>query len=50
MIRSLTSISPPTQTFDAYVTKMQDAGLSKAAIDAFQLNFNQLVQGVTGLV
>ena len=29
---------------------MQAAGLSKAAIDAFELNFSQLVQGVTGLV
>ena len=36
--------------FDAFQQKMQDAGLNQAAIDAFRLNYEQLEQGVTGLV
>ena len=36
--------------FDAFQKKMQDAGLNQAAIDAFRLNYEQLEQGVTGLV
>ena len=36
--------------FDAFQQKMQEAGLNQAAIDAFRLNYEQLEQGVTGLV
>lgn len=38
------------QGFEAFAAKMEAAGLSKAAIDAFQANYKQLVEGVTGLV
>jgi hypothetical protein len=35
---------------EKFEEKMQAAGLSQAAIDAFRLNYEQLVAGVTGLV
>ena len=35
---------------EKFEQKMQAAGLSQAAIDAFRLNYEQLVAGVTGLV
>ena len=36
--------------FGAFEEKMRKADLSQAAIDAFRLNYEQLVAGVTGLV
>jgi UDP-N-acetylglucosamine pyrophosphorylase len=36
--------------FAAFESKMKSAGLSQAAIDAFRLNYQQLEEGVTGLV
>lgn len=36
--------------FNAFEEKMRKADLSQAAIDAFRLNYEQLVAGVTGLV
>ena len=36
--------------FSAFEEKMRKADLSQAAIDAFRLNYEQLVAGVTGLV
>lgn len=36
--------------FDLFEKKMRDEGLSDAAIDAFRHNYEQLVQGVTGMV
>jgi hypothetical protein len=38
------------ENMEKFEQKMQDAGLSQAAIDAFRLNYEQLVAGVTGLV
>lgn len=35
---------------EKFEEKMQAAGLSQAAVDAFRLNYEQLVAGVTGLV
>lgn len=35
---------------EAFDEKMKAEGLSQAAIDAFRLNYEQLVAGVTGLV
>ena len=35
---------------DKFVAKMEKAGLSKAAIDAFKVNYEQLVEGATGMV
>ena len=35
---------------EAFEQKMKAEGLSQAAIDAFRLNYEQLVAGVTGLV
>ena len=35
---------------EKFEQKMQAEGLSQAAIDAFRLNYEQLVAGVTGLV
>ena len=35
---------------NAFEEKMRKADLSQAAIDAFRLNYEQLVAGVTGLV
>jgi hypothetical protein len=34
----------------AFEAKMRKEGLSQAAIDAFKHNYQQLVQGVTGMV
>ena len=36
--------------FAPFEAKMQKAGLSKPAIDAFRLNYEQLVGGATGMV
>lgn len=36
--------------FNAFEEKMRKADLSQAAVDAFRLNYEQLVAGVTGLV
>jgi hypothetical protein len=38
------------QPWEIFEAKMKSKGLSKAAIDAFQQNYEQLVAGVTGLV
>lgn len=38
------------QPWELFETKMKGADLSKAAIDAFKHNYEQLVAGVTGLV
>lgn len=35
---------------DKVVTKLKEAGLNQAAIDAFKVNYEQLQAGVTGLV
>ena len=35
---------------DKFVAKMEKAGLSQAAIDAFKVNYEQLVEGATGMV
>lgn len=35
---------------DKFEQKMKAEGLSQAAIDAFRLNYEQLVAGVTGMV
>lgn len=35
---------------EKFEQKMKAEGLSQAAIDAFRLNYEQLVAGVTGLV
>ena len=36
--------------FELFEKKMRAEGLSEAAIDAFRYNYQQLVQGVTGMV
>ena len=36
--------------FAPFQEKMEKAGLSKPAIDAFRLNYEQLVGGATGMV
>lgn len=36
--------------FELFEKKMRGEGLSEAAIDAFRHNYEQLVQGVTGMV
>ena len=38
-----------SEQFVLFEQKMQKAGLSKAAIDAFRLNYEQLVGGATGM-
>lgn len=38
------------QPWELFRVKMENAGLSQAAIDAFKHNYEQLVAGVTGLV
>ena len=35
---------------DKFEEKMKKAGLSQAAIDAFRINYEQLVGGATGMV
>lgn len=35
---------------DKFEAKMKSAGLSQAAIDAFRINYEQLVGGATGMV
>lgn len=35
---------------EKFEQKMKAEGLSQAAIDAFRLNYEQLVAGVTGMV
>ena len=35
--------------FENFETKMKDAGCSQAAIDAFRVNYEQLVGGATGM-
>ena len=39
-----------SKEMDALVGKMKKAGLPKAAVDAFCMNYEQLVAGVTGMV
>lgn len=36
--------------FEKFESKMKDAGCSQAAIDAFRVNYEQLVGGATGMV
>ena len=36
--------------FELFEKKMRAEGLSEAAIDAFRYNYQQLVEGVTGMV
>ena len=36
--------------FELFEKKMRAEGLSEAAVDAFRYNYQQLVQGVTGMV
>ena len=38
------------EKFAPFQKKMEKAGLSKPAIDAFRLNYEQLVGGATGMV
>jgi len=35
---------------DKFEAKMKQAGLTQAAIDAFKVNYEQLVEGATGMV
>jgi hypothetical protein len=35
---------------DKFEAKMKKAGLNQAAIDAFKVNYEQLVEGATGMV
>jgi hypothetical protein len=37
-------------TMDKFEAKMKQAGLNQAAIDAFKVNYEQLVEGATGMV
>jgi hypothetical protein len=50
MDSELTTSLVDVQPWELFETKMQGAGLSTAAIDAFKHNYEQLVAGVTGLV
>ncbi len=36
--------------FELFEKKMRAEGLSEAAVDAFRYNYQQLVEGVTGMV
>jgi hypothetical protein len=47
---SKSNIFPIKQVWELFQEKMKAAGLSEAAMDAFKMNYEQLVAGVSGLV